>query len=264
MQSFNDAKLGFLNRIHSADEARQTIQAARKAGFKDIGIDLIYGLPGETESIWLSDLEEALQYSPEHISCYMLSYEPDTPMFAAYKRKEISPLEEESVSSLFRLTSNHLVSRGFSHYEISNFAVGQEYQSRHNKKYWEMIPYLGFGPSAHSYDGKLERSWNIKDVDHYISILQKSKLPVGERELLTNEQNLMEMIMLGLRTDMGIDIESFERRSGGQFHIMFERVLEQIYKRVWGETRDGKFRLTLEGRLFMDTITKWFVEVISL
>ncbi|MBF0233207.1 MAG: radical SAM family heme chaperone HemW, partial [Desulfamplus sp.] len=187
VQSFQDAKLHFLQRVHSADAARKIIADARDAGFNDIGIDLIYGVPQESEQSWLYDLDSALQYSPEHLSCYMLSYEPDTPMFDAYKKGFITPLKEETISSLFRLTSTHLVSKGFCHYEISNFAAKPHHQSRHNKKYWEMVPYLGFGPSAHSYDGERLRSWNMKNVLEYIAILDQGKRPVAENEFLTHE-----------------------------------------------------------------------------
>lgn len=289
IQSFQDEKLSFLTRVHSADDARQAIVSARGAGFHDIGMDLMYGVPKESERVWLNDLEAALQYSPEHLSCYMLSYEPDTPMFAAYRRREIKPLKEESCSDLFRLTSNHLVSNGFSHYEISNFASTAHHQSRHNKKYWDMVPYLGFGPSAHSYDGAWKRSWNIKNVAKYISMLEQKELPVMEKEELTHEQRLMEMIMVGLRREKGIDINSFETFSGGQFDTMFGNVLEDIDKRGWGSIhnwKDGeeqsqsrqkkekqesceilngrRFILTLEGWLFLDTITMWFVEAIDI
>ncbi|MBF0468776.1 MAG: radical SAM family heme chaperone HemW [Desulfamplus sp.] len=268
-QSFQDAKLHFLKRIHSADAARKIIADARDAGFNDIGIDLIYGVPEESEQSWLDDLDSALQYSPEHLSCYMLSYEPDTPMFDAYRKGLIIPLDEETISSMFRLTSTHLVSRGFCHYEISNFAATSrhqatvQHQSRHNKKYWQMVPYLGFGPSAHSYDGERVRSWNVKNVREYIAILDHEKLPVSEKEVLTHEQRLMEMLMVGLRTDKGIDIYDFEQKSGSKFEIRFEKALDEIGKRGWGEIDNKRFILTLEGRLFMDTITRWFVETMD-
>lgn len=299
VQSFQDEKLRFLNRIHSADAARKTIVEARNAGFKDIGLDLIYGLPEESAKTWLNDLDEALQYRPEHLSCYMLSYEPDTPMFAAYKKGAFTPLKDDKVSTLFALTSRYLVSRNFFHYEISNFAATEQHQSRHNKKYWEMTPYLGFGPSAHSYDGKKKRSWNAKSVHKYISMLEKGELPVVESEFLTNEQRLIEMIMLGLRTDKGIDIESFEKQSKSEFELVFKGVIERIDKKGWGKIyqnhkiedrinknkitqnkrdpkenieeeqyitalKSRKFILTLEGKLFLDTIIKWFIEAMDI
>ncbi len=292
VQSFQDAKLSFLGRIHSANEARQTIISARDFGFSDIGIDLMYCTPEEREAIWVKDLEIALEYSPEHLSCYMLSYEPDTPMFAAYSRGEIKSIDDGSVAELFRLTSKYLISKGFYHYEISNFASAPEHQSIHNKKYWNMVPYLGFGPSAHSYSTYLsndrisednrvfERFWNIKNVDSYISMLSQSLMPIAEREILTDEQRLVEMIMVGLRTSHGIDIKSFEKLykatklyqtphakradiSDGVFINIFSTVLEQLEKREWGKLEKGvRCRLTTEGWLFMDTIAQWFVELI--
>ncbi|MBF0301545.1 MAG: radical SAM family heme chaperone HemW [Desulfamplus sp.] len=267
VQSFQNRKLAFLERIHSADASRQTILSARDAGFDDIGIDLMYGLPEETEKIWLADLEAALECHPEHISCYMLSYESDTPMFAAYKRGDIKPLDDGKAASLFKLTSEYLVSKGFSHYEISNFAATLEHQSIHNKKYWEMVTYLGFGPSAHSYYFQLlsdnalfKRSWNTKSVHKYLSLIENGILPVAEQETLTNEQQLIEMIMVGLRTDKGVDIKSFEQLYGEcQFEIIFKDVINQLEKRSWGKIEGERCRLTNDGWLFLDTILRWFV-----
>ena len=302
VQSFDDTKLRFLERIHSSDAARQTILSARDAGFDNISIDLIYGLPGETEGLWLSDLETALEYCPEHLSCYMLSYEHDTPMFEAYQSGEITPLDDEYMASLFRLTSEYLVSKGFIHYEVSNFASSPKHESIHNKKYWKMVPYLGFGPSAHSYycESSIynsERFWNVRSVHQYISVVDKGSLPIGEREKLTHEQQLIEMIMVGLRRDKGIDIRYFERlyssarlyvddemsyftkrfeqsksqhsyekpyTSEGQFTIMFKDVLEQIKQRSWGKIDSTRCSLTTDGWLFLDTVTRWFVDALSL
>ncbi|MBF0573467.1 MAG: radical SAM family heme chaperone HemW [Desulfamplus sp.] len=273
VQSFQDDKLNFLNRVHSADKARQTILYAREAGFEDIGIDLIYGLPDETENIWLDDLNKAYEYRPEHISCYMLSYENDTPMFLAYEKGDIIPLDDEKAASLFKLTSNYLVSKGYYHYEVSNFAALPKYQSKHNKKYWEMAPYLGFGPSAHSYCGEeplqQKRFWNVKDVNKYISMLEQSNSPIAEIELLTKEQQLIELIMVGLRTAKGIDIKSFEKlyrsnttidNSISQFKIIFKRLLDKIEAKSFGKIEQERVKLTIEGWLFLDTIIQWFVD----
>ncbi|MBF0229743.1 MAG: coproporphyrinogen III oxidase family protein [Desulfamplus sp.] len=273
VQSFQDDKLNFLNRVHSADKARKTIISAREAGFEDIGIDLIYGLPDETENIWLNDLNAAYEYRPAHLSCYILSYEHDTPMFLAYEKGNIKPLDDETVASLFKLTSNYLVSKGFDHYEISNFAAFPKYQSKHNKKYWEMVPYLGFGPSAHSYccepTLQQKRFWNVKDVNQYISMLEQSNSPIAEIEWLTREQQLIELIMVGLRTEKGIDIKLFEElyraettfdNSVSQFKIIFKSVLDKIETKSLGKIEQERVKLTIEGWLFLDTIIQWFVD----
>ncbi|MGD9731377.1 MAG: radical SAM family heme chaperone HemW [Desulfamplus sp.] len=290
-QSFQDKRLSFLKRIHSAKAAHQAVLSARDAGFNNIGVDLIYALPEENTSVWLNDLEAATNYFPEHISCYMLSYEPDTPMFVTYKSGKIIPLDDEKSAELFKFTSQYLISKGFSHYEISNFASTLKHQSIHNKKYWDMSEYFGFGPSAHSYcsidssDGySFQRCWNIKDVKSYISSLNKGLLPVAEKETLTDEQKLIEMIMVGLRTDNGIDIKSFENlyfdclpkkqkitktrgesyAVGELFKIIFKPVLDRIEKGSWGKIEQNRFKLNIDGWLFMDTILKWFVEQIDL
>ncbi|MBF0113202.1 MAG: radical SAM family heme chaperone HemW [Desulfamplus sp.] len=262
VQSFDNNKLNFLNRIHSSDDAQKTILSARDAGFDDIGFDLIYGLPDERQNLWLNDLNSAIEYSPEHLSCYMLSYEPETPMFRAYKRGDITPLDDESVASLFRLTSKYLTSNSFCHYEVSNFASSYEHQSKHNKKYWQMVKYLGFGPSAHSYNGQSERFWNIKSVEKYILMVNQGRLPIAEKEILTDNQRLIEYTMVGLRTEKGVELKYFKGLKG------LNSVIDEIKQRAWGEeeecpTDGDRLRLTPDGWLFLDTITRWFVDLIE-
>ena len=276
VQSFNDEKLRFLNRMHSAVDAVQAIEGAISAGFHEIGIDLMYGLPGETSDLWRQDLDRALSFDLAHLSCYMLTYEPGTSLYNALQKREIEPLDDGVVSDLFKLTSHHLESNGFSHYEISNFAHlgdkadigGNPFESRHNRKYWNMTPYAGFGPSAHSFDGTY-RFWNHGDVKIYIDQLTRGLISVDARERLTKEQQMMEVVMLGLRRKRGIDIEMFEGIAGVHFDALFSEVIERVICHAWGGydgiERDGKrgkkkyFYLNIEGWQFLDTVTSWFV-----
>ncbi len=279
VQSFRDEKLRFLNRIHSAADAARAIEEAKNAVFQEIGIDLMYGLPGETPDLWLKDLDRALSFDLAHLSCYMLTYEPGTALYTALQKREIEPLDDGAVSDLFQLTSHHLESNGFSHYEISNFArIGNKreigcnpFESRHNRKYWNMTPYAGFGPSAHSFDGTC-RFWNHGDVKIYTDQITSGILPVESHERLTREQMMMEGVMLGLRREQGIDIEMFESVAGLGFDTLFSEVIERVIFHAWGDydemERGGKrgkkryFCLNLEGWQFLDTVTSWFVEKI--
>ncbi len=182
VQSFSDDKLEFLKRIHTADQAVKAIDDAEQAGFSNISLDLIYGLPFETQSMWLEDLEKAVNMKPAHLSCYMLTIEPLTPLDKYVKKGMVKPLGQESMSLLFKKTALVLCELQFEHYEISSFAKERGFRSKHNSQYWDMTPYLGFGASAHSFDGK-KRSWNHKSIIKYIKDIDSDRLPVEDFEI---------------------------------------------------------------------------------
>lgn len=259
VQSFNDEKLGFLNRIHSASDAEKVLLEARRTGFDEIGFDLMYGLPGETQGIWMKDMERALVFSPEHLSCYMLTYESGTPMGEKLNSGAIVSLKDEIAASLFKTTASHLNSQGYLHYEISNFAISEPYRSRHNMKYWQMVPYTGLGPSAHSFNLKT-RFWNHRDVSRYVQDLENGLLPVAEREVLAVEEKSVEMILLGLRTSNGIDIKAFECLSGRDFGACFSDVIDRLHTLHWCECTQSRLWLTTEGMVYLDTVVGWFVD----
>ncbi|MFO7886336.1 MAG: radical SAM family heme chaperone HemW [Desulfobacteraceae bacterium] len=261
VQSFNDDKLRFLNRIHSAGDAEQAILTARASGFDNIGIDIIYGVPGEEKALVAADLNTGLRFFPEHLSCYMLTFEPGTPFYRRMTQGRIHPLDEASSAALFKFTSRHLEKKGYLHYEISNFAHNRNLRSRHNRKYWHMAPYIGLGPSAHSFD-KGVRSWNFRDVIQYTAALEKGRLPVMERESISREQKLVEMIMLGLRTSNGVDIKKFEALSGQKFSCVFDSLLKPLMTRGLGGIKNDRFSLTLEGMLLLDSIVSQFADKI--
>jgi len=204
VQSFNDDDLMFLGRKHNAREAEEAILLLRDSGIGNIGIDLIYGLPGQSLEAWKENLEKALVFHPEHLSCYQLNIEKGTPFENMRKKGLIEPLKEETEESFFMATSEFLEDHGYIHYEISNFSRGESYYSRHNCKYWDHTPYLGLGPSAHSFNGA-SRWWNQRSVRGYCEALEKGESPVEESEDLTEEQIIMETISLGLRTRWGFD-----------------------------------------------------------
>ncbi len=210
VQSFDDRVLKFLGRRHSAAQARQAFEYARRSGFKNLGLDLIYGIPGQEVGSWMETLETAVTYSPEHLSCYELTIEENTP-FASEVQKGIFALPgEETQREFFIRTSEFLEVRGYIHYEVSNFARGEEYLSRHNQKYWDHTPYLGFGPAAHSFTGA-RRWWNHRSVEKYIESVEKGALPIESFEDLTLEQRMLEKIYFGMRTRKGIDLNRFRK-----------------------------------------------------
>jgi oxygen-independent coproporphyrinogen-3 oxidase len=266
VQSFNDSNLIFLGRIHNKDDSISVINQARKAGFVNIGLDLIYGLPDQTMDSWLMDLQTAIDFKPEHMSCYMLTYEKDTDLWKKLKSKSFRPLPDKQVGEQFETTMDFLENNGYIQYEISNFANSssgnfQKNTSTHNQKYWSSAPYLGFGPSAHAYL-EPKRSWNVRSVKKYISLLNKEKRPIDEEETLTVEQMMTEAVYLGLRKMNGIEIDAYNRK----FNVIFKNQFEEVIKVLKNEEMifmDGhRCWLSRKGVLFLDSIAPMFVNKI--
>jgi oxygen-independent coproporphyrinogen-3 oxidase len=218
VQSLHEDNLRFLGRIHCVTDAVRTLLWARMAGFHNIGVDLIYGLPAQSQHLWIVDLERAVDQRPEHLSCYQLTCEAGTPLGREVKAGRIQLPSDEALADLFECTIDFLEQHGYVHYEISNFARAGDpsNRSRHNQKYWAMKPYLGLGPAAHSFMEPL-RWWNHRSVARYIEDLRAGHLPAAGRESLTTEQLMMEAVYLGLRTSEGIDLAAFRLKFGVDF-----------------------------------------------
>jgi oxygen-independent coproporphyrinogen-3 oxidase len=259
VQSFRRDTLAFLGRIHSPDDATQAITYARKAGFDNLGLDLIFGVPGQDASSWQDDLKKALIFSPEHLSCYMLTIEKGTPLDQMRKLNTFNVPPERRVADLFRITQQLLRDAGYEQYEISNYAridnSEKAWRSRHNQKYWSFAPYTGLGPAAHSYTAPL-RYWNVRDVGLYSAALAKGRLPIQEQEKTTTEQQITEAIYLGLRTCDGIDIAHFEKSFQIDFNQQYGDTLKILYEENLVIVDNGRFALTSEGMLFHDSIVE--------
>jgi len=257
IQSFREAGLRFLGRIHNRDQALAAIARARAAGFDNLGLDLIYGLPGQSLADWRSDLDQALAWRPEHLSCYILTFAPGTPMTGDLEAGRLRPPEEDRVAALFEATADLLTGAGYGHYEISNYARTPERRSRHNLKYWRFAPYLGFGPGAHSYrDGV--RSWNRADLGRYLQRLAEGQPPAGGREVLTAEQQVLEALLLGLRLKEGFSIAAFEKRFGIAVQETFDRLLQQLAGEGCLADFPGRCALTVKGMRFHNSIAARF------
>ena len=252
-QSFDDRRLAFLGRIHSAAQVHRALDDARTAGFENIGIDLIYGLPGQSPAAWRTDLAAALAAAPAHLSCYMLTYAAGTPLAARRDRGALRPLDDAAVAALFETTAEVLTAGGFVHYEIANFArcADPPHWSRHNRKYWHRAPYLGFGPAAHSFDGT-RRTWNAPLLDAYMQALSGGRRPPGGAERLTRDQHMIETIFLGLRQAAGIDIPAFEARFELQFMQLFGPEAAAMAEAGLATIDADRLRLTRSGWLVAD------------
>ncbi len=259
VQSFDDQQLTFLGRLHNGRQAISAVQAAKDAGFHNIGLDLIYGLPDQTPSLWKSDLMQAMRLSPKHLSCYMLTYEPHTPLHQDQQNGRVVPLKEVLSAELFRMTHDFLGVGGYEHYEISNFSRGSRWRSKHNQKYWNFTPYLGLGPSAHGF--KLaQRWWNHRSLKRYLEDLNLNKLPRSDQEDLSDEQLMIEALYLGLRQSDGLDLATFQHQFQIDFKLYFSKALDRFDAEQWIDLNSQRCRLTVEGMLFLDRIVDELIE----
>ena len=261
VQSFSDASLAFLSRIHSAAQAVQCVEMARSAGFGNIGLDLIYGMPGQTFRQWQADLKAAVDLHPEHLSCYMLTYEPGTRLMLDLKENRFKALPEGAVGVLYEFTVGYLAINGLLQYEVSNFSTSMATRSRHNQKYWSHAPYVGLGPSAHSFIKDCRR-WNIRSVDGYLRQIQSNQSPTEGSECLDRQQLMMEKIYLRLRCLDGIGIPAFEKQFHVDFKTLFGPLLTEYASDEYLEVGNGRCRLTRRGMLFSDSIAGRFIDLI--
>jgi oxygen-independent coproporphyrinogen-3 oxidase len=253
IQSFDDNILKFLDRRHNSAEAVSAINDSRKAGFDNIGIDLIYGIHGQKISLWKKTLQKALSYAPEHISCYQLSLETGTPLHKEYALQDINLPAEKEQLKYFQATAYELENTGYIHYEVSNFTRKDKFKSRHNQKYWQHVPYLGLGPAAHSFLGN-RRWWNTSAVKTYLKEIAQNKMPVENMETLSAEQLQLEALFLGLRTKAGIDLKLYKTQYGVDLLKDRKIVIESLIKNKLVEVTNGFLRPTRAGMAIADSL----------
>ncbi len=269
VQSLDDKELAFLGRIHDRNQAAATVELAWNAGFENLCADMIYGIrPGPDSRTALQDTLTAASAMPlTHLSCYMLTLEPGTPLYETRKQSPGRFIPEETKMDLFVQVSDFLKAQGFLHYEVSNFAKKSQYCSIHNQGYWNGTPYLGFGPSAHSFaitdDQRQVRFWNVKNLAEYIALVRGGQFPVEETENLTWEQQMTERIMLGLRTKKGLDLERFYQKFGRGFQPQMESLIKDMEAEAMGKKAGGAFFLNTRGWTYLDHITEIFVNTLQ-
>ncbi len=251
VQSFDDGVLRFLRRRHDAERASAALALLREAGFANIGIDLMYGFEGQSLDLWRRTLERALEYRPEHLSCYQMTIERSTEFGAMLAAGSLAAIDEETQRAFFMETSAILTGRGYIHYEVSNFARDEGLRSRHNRKYWSRVPYLGLGPSAHSFrDGK--RWWNARSVESYCGLIERGESPVEDSETLGEVEIALETLSLGFRTRDGVPLEELRRRPG------WERTLEALVDGGLVTIAAGRAAPTISGLCVADRIAAAF------
>ncbi len=223
-QSFHDADLQMMNRTHNAQEAESSIKRSQDFGLENISIDLIYGAPTSDFEIWKENLQKTVALQVPHVSSYALTIEPKTALSQWIKQSRISAPKESEQNREFYYMSEFLKDHGFDHYEISNFGKPGFY-SRHNSAYWKYQEYLGIGPSAHSYKGNEIRSWNVANNQHYLKALAENRLP-NETEILSEKDQFNEMIMIGLRTVWGVDLEKIQQKFSEEIHMHLQNEIQ--------------------------------------
>jgi oxygen-independent coproporphyrinogen-3 oxidase len=253
VQSFDDDILKFLGRRHNRRQALSALTASERSGFDNIGMDLIYGVPGQEVTSWTDTLHLALSLNPAHLSCYQLTVEPDTPLGIGQANGEISMPNEETLADLFFQTSGIIEKAGYIHYEVSSFARNVELQSRHNQKYWDHTPYLGLGPAAHSFDG-CRRWWNYRFLNAYIEDLKRETPPVAVSETLADKQLRLEALFLGLRTKKGICFEEHKLRFGYDLASEKAEMISLLAERGLVKIKDGRLIPTLAGMAVADSL----------
>jgi oxygen-independent coproporphyrinogen-3 oxidase len=250
VQSFFDEDLKLMNRAHNANEAERGIKEAIRY-FDNISIDLIYGIPKMTKERWQKNITKALSYNIPHISSYALTVEPRTALANFIKKGKVQPLDEKEVQGHFRILYEVLTQEGYDCYEVSNFGK-PGYYSKNNSAYWLGKKYMGFGPSAHSYDGTT-RSWNISNNPKYLKAIAKYELP-RETEFLTKADKYNEYVMTGLRTSWGISLERIQNEFGEKYSGHLNQQAQKYLENQLLIQFEDNLVVTKKGKFLVDGI----------
>ena len=253
VQSFFDEDLKFLGRIHTSKDAIECVKFAFEAGFENINIDLIFGLPGQSVKDWVKNLHKAIELGVPHISAYNLIVEKGTPLYELVRNDKVKLPDENEQAEMYEMTMETLEGAGYIHYEVSNYAY-EGFECRHNLKYWEYENYIGFGPSAHSFWAN-KRWWNVANLDKYLRAIGLDKLPIANFEILDSEKMMEEFIYLGLRST-GIDLNKFRAKFGFDFlDAEIREELNELEKLGFVEVDNFKVKLTRKGFSVCDEIS---------
>lgn len=259
IQSFNDKILQFMNRRHNSAQAIDSVIHSQKAGFENITIDLIYGVPGLDNIEWEKAIQTFLNFGINHLAAYHLSIEPKTVFGVMQKKNKIRPVNEDISLIQYRLLADKLKTAGFEHYEISNFAKPGRY-SKHNTSYWQNIPYIGIGPSAHSYNGNLRR-WNVSNNTQYCNSILDSDGTFFEEEILTPDEKFNDYILTSLRTMWGASLAKIENDFGAKYSDYCISILEKPQLKDHINIEGQKFKISENSWLIADNLMSEFFMV---
>ena len=254
-QSFDGEILTYLNRRHSAQQSVRSVLLAREAGFTNISVDLIYGIPGLSKEAWERSVDMVIDLDVEHVSAYHLTYHQGTVLYQRLKEGKLKEVSDEVSIEQYHYLIKALKEAGYEHYEVSNFAK-PGYYSKHNSSYWKERKYLGIGPSAHSYDG-LSRQWNIRSNPQYVSLINSNQ-PFFEKEVLSEVDRYNDYVITALRTIWGVDIEKIQRDFSDHLVRHFLTVLKRYESSDYVILDGSVIRLSEEGIFVSDAIIEDF------
>lgn len=254
VQTFNDEALRLLARGHDAKDAFRTYDLLVKAGFDNISLDLIAGLPGQSLKDWEKNLEEAVAFQSQHISLYLLEVHEGTPLAEQIRSKRRPEPDEDLAAQMYEVMVDRLEEAGFIQYEISNFAR-PGFESKHNSKYWLCEPVHAYGVSAHSFDGMMRRS-NERDTNAYVKLVESGITPVVTEDEIDLAS---ESVFLGLRMMKGVNLKDYENRFGNKLESRFEEEIENLKELGLLEVDEGALRLTRKGALYSNEVFEVFV-----
>ncbi|MGB6269873.1 MAG: radical SAM family heme chaperone HemW [Olleya sp.] len=258
IQSFHEKDLKLMNRAHNAQEAKACLELATQY-FDNISLDLIYGIPNSTNAEWLENIQTALGFGVNHISSYALTVEPKTALASFIEKGLIDNVDDDLAHDQFHILIEQLEDAGFDHYELSNFGK-KGYYSKNNSAYWLGKPYLGIGPSAHSFNGE-QRGWNVKNNSIYIKKIEVGELPM-EIETLTKTDKYNEYVMTGLRTIWGVSLEKVEIQFGKTFLEYLLQQANQYINKQMLYIEDNNLKTTKKGKFLSDGIASDLFKII--
>lgn len=257
-QTFDDRELARLGRAHTSAETRHTFESLRKVGFDNVSFDLIAGLPGQSLEQWKTNVESSLGLRPEHLSFYLLEVHSSTPLAQHIKRGLQPQPDEDLAAEMYEWMLERASSAGYEHYEISNLCL-PGFESKHNLKYWQGVPYYGFGCSAHSYDGSNHRWSNERDVSAYVQLLENDESPVKTSQELSRDEVRAEAVYLGMRVMRGLDTNSYRRLFGVDLREEYSEDLSRFEEAGLIEFDGDVVRLTRAGALMSNEVFARFV-----
>ncbi|MCZ6692635.1 MAG: radical SAM family heme chaperone HemW [Bacteroidetes bacterium] len=257
VQSFHGPTLKYLNRSHNEQQALNSLFEARKQGFQNINLDLIYGIPGHDHIHWRNDLEKTMAFKPSHLSAYCLTIENRTVFGNWYQKGKLIPVDDDFSVRQLEMLQEISGRYGYEQYEISNFAL-PKYQSQHNSNYWMQVPYLGIGPGAHSYNGKI-RQFNVRNLAKYLGFLEIDRIPC-QIEVLQRKDHINEYIMNSLRTKSGCNLKKLKEEYDFDLINACHPQLDKFKKLSLITYSQQLLRLTDKGKLLADTITSEFFQ----
>jgi oxygen-independent coproporphyrinogen-3 oxidase len=251
IQSFRDADLNYLNRVHNAAKAIQCLKLAQDAGFHNLTLDLIFGIPTLDDEAWLQNINTAVEMKIPHISAYALTVEPKTALELMIRKGKAAPVDDEQSARQFEGMMTAMKASGYLHYEISNYCLPGKF-ARHNTAYWQGETYLGLGPSAHSYNGKT-RQWNVSGIREYLDAINNEAIP-AESEALSVDQKYDEYVMTGLRTMWGCNAGEIRKKFGNKYADYFSKQAISWISRGFILKSGDSYTLTQKGKLQADGI----------